>query len=116
MFMVMLVIDNPDLLDRVLAEWDAAGISGATIIESSGFHRRMRMNFIIPARVDLPQMQGEVTPYHYTLLAAVPDETSADLALQAAERITGNLDQPNTGIFASWPLSRVKGVVSPFPE
>lgn len=110
MFMVMLVLDNPDLLDKVLEAWDQAGICGATIIESSGFHRRMKQNLLMPIRYNLPQMEAEITPYHYTLFAAVPAEDLVQKALQAAEKITGNLDDPNTGIFAAWPLTVSKGV------
>jgi hypothetical protein len=110
MYMVMLVLDNPDLLDSVLEEWDQNGITGATIIESSGFNRRLKKNLLIPIRYNLPQMQGEITPYHYTLFAVVPAEENAARALQAAEKITGDLDNPNTGIFAAWPVPLVKGV------
>ncbi len=40
MFMIMMVIDDPSLLDEVLDAWQSVGVTGATIVESSGLHRR----------------------------------------------------------------------------
>ena len=40
MFMVMLVLDNPDQLDDVLTALQDAGIRGVTISDSTGAHRR----------------------------------------------------------------------------
>ena len=45
-----------------------------------------------------------------TLFAIVPDEQVARQCLAATERIVGELDDPNTGVFMAWPLAVVKGV------
>jgi hypothetical protein len=45
MFMIMFVLDDICHLDDVLDSWSDAGISGATIIESSGLYRRMKKTF-----------------------------------------------------------------------
>ena len=41
MFMVFFVLDDPNRLDDLLAAWTEAGVTGATIIESTGMRRRM---------------------------------------------------------------------------
>jgi hypothetical protein len=107
MFMVLLVLDNPDQLDAVLRAWDEAGIRGATIIESTGIHRHLRR--LIPMRY-LFQTQGDEEEGHLTLLAIVENQAQVDACLKATESVTGDLDGPNTGVFAAWPLTAVKGL------
>jgi hypothetical protein len=107
MFMIMLVIDNPDQLADILKAWDQAGIRGATIIESTGIHRQLRR--VIPMRY-LFQTAGSEEEGHLTLLAIVETQELVQACLQATESITGDLDGPNTGVFASWPLATVKGL------
>lgn len=107
MYMVMFVLDNPDQLDGLLEAWDKAGIRGATIVESTGIHRRRKM--ILPMRYVF-QTTGDVEENHYTLFAIVETEALVQACLQATEQLVGNLDDPNTGIFAAWPLAVIKGL------
>ena len=108
MYMVMFVLDDPNRLDDLLFAWTEAGISGATIIESTGIHqrqaRKVHMRFLYQAASSL------VEEGHVTLLAIVADEQKAQTCLQATEALVGDLSGPNTGIFAVWPLALVKGL------
>jgi hypothetical protein len=105
MYMIFFVLDDPSLLNKILAGWEAAGIGGATIVESSGLHRRTKH---LPMRYSFDS--GMEEEGHLTLFAIVPDEDRVQACLAATEVVTGNLDDPNTGVFAAWPLSSVKGV------
>jgi hypothetical protein len=107
MYMVMLVLDDPNHLDDVLAAWDTAGIRGATIIESTGINRRLQR--VIPLRY-LFQTAGGQEEGHLTLLAIVETQELVQDCLRATESITGDLDGPNTGVLAAWPLTTVKGL------
>jgi nitrogen regulatory protein P-II 1 len=107
MFMVFLVLDDPNQLEAVLRAWDQAGVRGATIIESSGIHRQLRR--LIPMRYAF-QSAGTKEEGHLTLLAMVETQEVVDACLRATETVTGDLDDPRTGVFASWPLTTVKGV------
>jgi len=105
MYMVFCVIDDPYLLNDVLAAWATAGITGATIVECSGIHQRSQH---IPMRY---AFDSDVTEEgHIGLFAIVADQAAVQACLAATETITGNLDDPNTGVFAAWPLAVVKGV------
>ncbi|MCE1253227.1 MAG: hypothetical protein LWX83_06710 [Anaerolineae bacterium] len=107
MYMIMLVLDDADYLDDVLEAWSNLGISGATIIESSGLHRRH------PKRIPMRYTYGESTgdeEGNLTLFVIVADEKTSRDCLEAVEKIVGNLDDPNTGVFAAWPLTITKGV------
>lgn len=111
MKMVMFVLDDSELLDDVLEAWQAIGVGGVTILETSGLHRRRRSR-PIGARYAFGLGMGaqSVEVGHHTLLAIVPDDKTVQACLEAAERIVGDLNEPNTGVLAAWDLPVVKGV------
>jgi nitrogen regulatory protein PII len=109
MYMVMLVLDNPQQLDDVLQAWQDVGITGATIAESTGAHRRNVKRIGGRYFMGLAQPTA-IEEGHYTLFVIVSNEQQVKGCLAAAEGVTGNLDEPNTGIFAAWQLDMVKGV------
>lgn len=106
MYMILFVLDDPDQLHQVLDAWETAGLSGVTIIESTGIQRLKRrplpMRFI-PATLDAEEG-------HLTLVALVDGEDKVHAALAAAEGVVGDLDGPHTGVFAAWPVSMTKGL------
>jgi len=110
MHMVMLVLDDPALLDAVLDAWEKASLPGATIIESTGIGRRLAAGDRIHARFAFGYPADRLQEGHYTLLTVVPDESSVRLCLAATEAIVGDLNGPHTGILTAWPLSLVKGI------
>ena len=110
MYMIMFVLDNPDLLDQVLEAWENAGIRGATIVESTGIQRLRKQN--IPMRY-LFQTPATIEEGHLTLFVIVESEQMAQSCLKATEQIVTDLDRPNTGVFAAWPLTLVRGVPRP---
>lgn len=110
MYMVMLVLDNPDHLDAVLDNWHDIGIRGATIVETTGLQRRLAKRQNVPIRYSYPVLAGQWMEGNLTLFAIVLDTIEARKCLDAVEKVTGSLDEPNTGVFAAWPLAEVKGV------
>lgn len=112
MFMIFFVLDDPDRLDEILERWEQVGIRGATIIESTGIHRMRRK--LIPMRYTF--FTGREEEGHITLFVIVEDRAAVESALAACEAIVGNLDLPNTGVFAAWPLALVKGLPVPGAE
>ncbi|MBN1565669.1 MAG: hypothetical protein JXA10_17620 [Anaerolineae bacterium] len=111
MQMLMFVLDNPDHLDAVLDAWQEVGVSGVTIIESSGLYRHQRQR-PVGARYafGLARSVSRLDAGHYTLLVIVPDVATVEACLAAAEGIVGDLAEPDTGVLAAWELSVVKGV------
>jgi hypothetical protein len=107
MFMIFFVLDDPDRLDEVLDAWEKAGMSGVTIIESTGIHRLKRQVTTIRY---VFQRSSIVEDGHYTLMAIVTDQAAVQACLQATENLIGDISQANTGVFASWPLTTVRGV------
>jgi hypothetical protein len=107
MYMVMFVLNDPDLMDQVLDAWEQVGIRGATIVESTGIQRLRKQN--IPMRYFF-QSPGSVEEGHITLFVIVETEQLVQNCLTTCEKIAGSLDNPHTGVFAAWPLAFVRGV------
>lgn len=110
MYMVWLVLDVAERLDAVLDAWRAAGVGGATFAETMGVRRRQLKRGRVPARYAIGGLAPGGDNCNYTVWAIVPDEDTVRRCLAAAESVVGDLDGPDTGVFAAWPLLLVKGV------
>ena len=108
MYMVFCVIDDPYLLNDVLAAWATSGIHGATIVECSGVYQISQQ---LSAVLNLDE--DEADEGHVVLFAIVADQAAVQACLEATETVTGDLNDANTGVFAAWPLAVVKGVAQP---
>jgi hypothetical protein len=113
MYMILCVIDQPEHLTPVLQAWQRNGLSGVTILESSGLHR-LSQHTHVPMRYtfgDAEQERG-----NNTLLAVVDKEETIQRCLEITETIVGDFNGPNTGIFVAWPLGFAKGVMGKHPQ
>ncbi|WP_299029814.1 hypothetical protein [uncultured Thermanaerothrix sp.] len=111
MYLVLMVVDNERFVNPLLVRWERVGVSGVTILESTGWARRSCKR-PLALRYLYGQSGGREAVGNYTLLVIVPDEAMARRCLEEAEALIGDLDQPDTGVFAAWPLALVKGVPS----
>lgn len=110
MHMVWCVLNDPQKLDAVLDAWDAAGITGATILESTGHHTRKVKRTRLHFRYVFEGQGGDCEDCNVTLFAIVQDEDVVRKCIEATESVVGDLSGPNTGVIAAWPLSAVKGL------
>ncbi len=110
MYMIWFVLNDPERLDDLLDAWEKVGVTGATIIESTGFQRRRKAKQSIPMRYMFGTLGSREEVGHYTLMAIVENEQIVSRCLEATEALVGGLENPNTGVFSSWPLTVVKGV------
>jgi hypothetical protein len=111
MYMVLFVLDDPALLNDILDAWEEIGVSGVTIIESTGINRLRRARQVGTAfMAGINRLMSGDQEMHYTLLTIVRSENIVIQCVAAAETIVGDLLEPNTGVLAAWPLTYVKGV------
>jgi hypothetical protein len=113
--MLMLVLDDPNKLHSVLDAWENIGITGVTILESTGIQRIKNQHIRAPLLFPFDPILHDKEVGHLTLLTLTPDESAIQKCVDATETIVGNLDLPNTGIFAAWPITYVKGI-NPYDE
>ncbi|MCB9136607.1 MAG: hypothetical protein H6636_14375 [Anaerolineales bacterium] len=114
MHMIMFVLDNPDYLDEVLNAWEAIGVTGVTIVESTGISRYRQAQLVgHPLMAGINRLVQSPEEGHLTLFTIVKGENKVRQCIEAVETIVGNLLEPSTGVLAAWPLSIVKGVPDP---
>jgi len=107
---VFFVLDDPEKLDDVIEALNKVGISGLTIIESTGIIRHLANRPNLPMRFSFPSAALNIESGNYTLFSIVPNPEKVEIFLNAVESVVGSLDDANTGIIASWHLDFVKGV------
>lgn len=110
--LVVLVVDEIEKCSDVFDAWEAAGVRGITILESTGMARASQMLYrddlpLMPSISDLLEGREE---QHRTLFSLVEGEKMIEQLLVATETVLGDLDAPGTGIFFAFPVARVKGL------
>lgn len=111
-FMVVLIVDDPDNAPGVMTAWEEVGVTGITILESSGLGRirqaaGLRDDMpLIPSLRDL--LEGDET-HHRTLFSVVKTQEEVDAMIAAAEREIGNLEEGHTGFLFVIPVLQVVG-------
>jgi hypothetical protein len=115
--LLVLVLDDPALLDRVLEAWLDAGVGGITVLDSTGAEgARGRAS-----GNDLPTFLGfcrrSRTDQHsdYTLFT-VTDAETIKRVVPATEAIVGDLNAPHTGILFTLPVNQVWGLAEYCPQ
>ena len=115
--LLVMVLDDPALLDRVLEAWLNAGVSGLTVLDSTGVEgARERAD-----RKDLPTFLGYCRLLHadqhghYTLFT-VADAETIQRVVPATEAIVGDLNAPRTGILFTLPVNQVWGLDEYCPQ
>ena len=111
--LIVLVLDDASRVDEVINAWLKAGVSGLTLLDSAGLGHEFAKH---GARGDLPLMPTLESllslreEHSRTLFSVVPDGFDVDALLAATEALTGALDQPDTGILFTLPVTRAKGL------
>lgn len=113
MYTILFVLHDTELLDSILNAWDDAGVSGVTILASTGLKRfqdRVGLREDIPLIPSLDDLMERFQATNRTLFTIVNSEEMVDKVVAATESVTGDLDLPNTGILVVLPVARAYGL------
>jgi nitrogen regulatory protein PII len=119
MFLVVFVLHDPDKLDDLLTAWEATGVSGVTILPSSGLGRMRQADAM---RDDLPMMPslddflGREPHLSRTLFSLVDAQAGVDALIAATREVVGDLNQPQTGLLFVLPVSQAEGLRKHRPD
>lgn len=113
MYFILFVLHDVEYLNDLLQAWESTGVSGVTILPSTGLKRFQEKTGL---RDDLPLIPGlddlveRFENTNRTLFTIVKDEAKIDQIVAATESVTGDLDLPNTGILVVLPVARAYGL------
>lgn len=113
MIFILFVLHDTAQIDPVLEAWENAGVSGITILPSTGLRRRkksasLREDFpLIPSLQDMLSYDESL---NRTLFTVVKDQEIADRVLAATQEVVGDLNLPNTGILVMLPVLQAYGL------
>lgn len=113
--MVVLVLDELEVSSEVLEAWQHVGVSGVTILESTGLGRvraKMGIRDDLPFLPSLERLLQTREEEHRTMFTLVDSPEMVDELIEATLRITGDLEGPNKGILFVVPITRAIGIVS----
>ncbi|MBN2548336.1 MAG: hypothetical protein JXB15_04195 [Anaerolineales bacterium] len=114
-YLVVLIVDNPDDCRPILDAWEEIGVSGVTILESTGLGRLRRIGLrddlpLIPSLEDI--FSTDEVP-HRTMLSVVNDQEMVDKMIMIVKDVIGNLDDPDTGFLFVVPVIQAMGLGRP---
>lgn len=114
--LVSLVVFDPSKVDEVVQEWVRAGVTGLTLVDTSGWIKAPDGHAV---RDDLPLMpsvrillRGEEERSRM-IFSIVPDDFDVEALIDGAQSVLGPLDQPRNGILFVIPVSHVVGLQPP---
>ncbi len=109
--MVLLILNNLDDCSPVLDAWEAAGVGGITILESSGLGRaRKAVRSDIPLMPSLADFFRRPEERHRTIFTVVDDEQLVERLITVTEQIIGDMESADNGVLFVLPVSRAKGI------
>ncbi len=111
-YMVMLVLHRVDKCTNILDAWDAEGVGGITILESSGLGRARRLSLThnIPLIPSLSDFTHSPEERHRTIFTVVEDESWVDRLIEITENILGDMESPKNGVIFVLPVARAYGL------
>ncbi len=112
MFLVLLVLHKNDQLEEVLDAWDQTGVGGITILPSTGMGRirYSALNEAMPIIPTLEDLLEHTERLNRTIFSIVKGQEMVDKLVEATESVTGDLNNPNTGILVVLPVLQSYGL------
>lgn len=107
---MVLILSKVDVLDSLLEGYSAAGISGATIIDSVGLAMmlsKLESNFLSSS---IKSMFGSNSEEDNKTILSIIEDDKLDLARRVIYSTVGDLSKPNTGILFTVPLDFAEGL------
>ena len=113
MYLILFVLNDPDRLEDLLIAWEEKGIQGATVLFSTGLGRIRELDGwrddmpLIPSLRDFYEIPENM---NRTVFTIVKDEAQIDAVVAATKKVTGELDEQETGLLLVLPVMQAYGV------
>jgi hypothetical protein len=111
--LINLVIYDTGKVDEVIEAWGRSGITGFSLIESTGLVHHLRGQELrddLPLFPSLRELLAGNREENRLLMSVVDDSFDVDGLVRATEGVLGPLSDPGTGILFVVPVARVVGL------
>ncbi len=109
--LVVFVLNDRNQCGDILDAWEAAGVSGITILESAGLGRsQVGIRDDVPLMPGLSDLLANQELHHRTLFSIIEDETILHGVIAATERVIGDFTRHHTGLLFVVPVTQVLGL------
>ncbi len=110
MIQVILVLNKIECLDTLISEFMKNGISGGTILDSHGMVRTAR-NFDDNPLFDVLREMFDLDSGNASkVIFMIAEEAQVRTISEIVNRVTGGLQNPNTGILFCTPVIYIEGL------
>lgn len=103
------VLNRTEHLEHLLQSFADSGITGATVLDSRGMARILHSEEEMPIFYGLRSLAAPEHRVSKTIFVVLPDE-KVQLARDIVNRVTGGLENPDSGIMFAMPLTFVEGL------
>lgn len=113
MYLILFVLHEPAKLREVMDAWTNAGVSGITVLLSSGYRKIISNDALrddLPLILNIEDLLKNEEKSNRTLMTIVKEDSIIDKIIEVTQKITGDLSLPNTGILAVLPVARAYGL------
>ena len=109
MHLVVIILNKFECLEELLVRFAEGGISGATVIESTGMARVLGGKDDLRIFGSLRMMFSPVREENRTIFTVLPEE-KIPAVKQIVTDVVGDLSKPDTGIMFAVPVSFTEGI------
>ena len=103
MYLLFAVIENEDLLDDLITGWMDLGISGATVIETTGALQLITQH--VPIFAGLRSLTSGGGRHNKTIFTAIGTDKLLTAAISFLEDLCKETGKPHQGVYFAVPLS-----------
>ena len=119
MKLILFVLHDAEKLNELLDAWKDAGVSGATVLFSTGLgriHQSMALRDDLPLMPSLEDFLPKPEHLSRTIFTMIEDEAVVEKVVAATQQVVGDLCEPDRGLLMVLPVSQVYGLRKPNNE
>lgn len=112
--MIFFVMDQAGSYEKILPAWQEAGAPGVTILRSTGigrYHRHANQREDLPLFPGLDDLFQQEESQNRTFISVVPDRETVDRIVRVTQEISGDLNDPDSGVLFVLPVLEAYGLV-----
>lgn len=116
MYVLVLVLEQLDKLPEILKNLIRIGLTGTTVLESTGMGRLLaEWKIEVPILQEIQTIVEDKSRVNKTLFTVIEDDDKLQEAIAAIKEVTGNLDEHGKGILFAFPITYAEGINKQFP-